>query len=166
MNVSSVSDINALISSAAGATITPNYISVVQRATVAGDSTARNTKLRAAMDPANATYGGFQDFFYDRLDLSQLSNFLNNATYTPYRLVFDIGVSVLTQLDKVMLATGCWFTAADLQDATTQTETATTGSVMLVAAANSPGYINSYKLYFNRAPDISTNFTTNQLPGF
>lgn len=158
-------DLSLMLSVAAGQSITSAMYTVLGvRATTSADaavSGGKNTKARVQMI-STATLTGILDVYYDRLDLSALTNF------SPILSATSPGTALSTLLNQIRDTYGIVFTMADLAAANTTDDGSGTGAcnLVLTALAASVGWINSVTIKFGPLPNISTAFLSTTLPGF
>ncbi len=155
----SAAELAALVSQAAGTTVTAAQMTFTTPTVVIGGESTKNTKLWAICN-ADAPVKGRKVVFYDRLNLADLSHF----GFEP--LSIDAGVSVYTVLDVIRDSIGITLTAADLEETTTVEDEDENVSVLLKAKATSLGYTGEYIFVAKPWPHISTVFSSDQLIGF
>lgn len=158
-------DLSLMLSALAGTTITSSQYSVTAvRATTSADSAVsggKNSKARVVMG-STSTFRGQVDVYYDRLDISKLTNF------SPILVSAQVGVDISALLNAIRDMYGIVFTMADLADATTQDDGTGTGActLLLQALAGSVGWFGSVTIKFAPLPNISTAFLSTTLTGF
>lgn len=160
-------DLSLMLSVAAGTSITSaNYTVLGVRATTSADlpaSGGKNSKARVSM-ASTATQRGTVDVYYDRLDLSALSNF------NPIKSNVPAGLDLFstTVMNAIRDMYGIIYTAADFADVSTVDDGTGSGAstITLTALAGSIGWINSVTIHFAPLPDISTAFMSAIMPGF
>jgi hypothetical protein len=156
-------DLSALISAAAGLTVTSSQYTVLGlRPTTSADlptSGGKNTKVAIQMN-VGAPMSGQMSLYYDRLDLGALANF------QPYLITGAPGTDVSVLLAVFRNQYGFTLTMADIADATAFTADDGNTHCVLTALATSLGYLNSFECVFAPLPNISTAFFSNVLTGF
>jgi hypothetical protein len=157
-------DLAALISAAAGVTVTSSQFTVVAlkpttTAEQAGVANGKNTKVHVSMN-AGAPLRGEMTLYYDRLDLGAWANF------SPVLLVAAPNNDVSTVLNTIRDQYGFTLTMNDIADVSTTVGGDGNTHVALTALASSPGYIGSFDCVFAPLPNISNLFYSSTLSGF
>lgn len=159
-------DLSLMLSVATGQTITSSMYTVqgVRATTTAeqsGVAGGKNSKARVLMG-ASATYRGYVDVYYDRLDVSDLANF------SPIKSSIAIGLDLYSTsvMNGIRDMYGINFTSVDFADVSTVDNGSGTAQVTLTALSQSPGWIGSVTISFASLPNISTTFSSTIMPGF
>jgi len=159
-------DLSLMLSVAIGQTITSAMytvqgVRVTTTAEQAGVAGGKNSKARMLMS-SSATYRGYVDVYYNRLDLSALSN------YSPIKSSVDIGLDLYssTVMNAIRDMYGIIFTSADFVDVSTVDDGTGTAQLTLTALSQSPGWIGNVTISFASLPNISTTFSSAIMPGF
>jgi hypothetical protein len=158
-------DLSLLISAAVGGTVaSADYTVLALRPTTSADlpaSGGKNTKIAIQMNPSSQ-YQGQINLFYDRLDLSQLTQF------SPIVSLASAGTPIASMLNQLRDTFGINFTAAELANTSTVDDGTGTGAcnLTITALSTSLGWINSVTVKFAPLPNISTAFLGNVLTGF
>jgi hypothetical protein len=159
-------DLSLMLSAATGQTITSSMYTVqgVRSTTTteqAGVANGRNSKARVLMN-GSASWRGYVDVYYDRLDLSALTNF------SPIKIATSIGLDLfsVTVMNAIRDMYGIIYTTADFADASTVDDGSGNAIITLTALPQSVGWINSVTIGFAGLPNIATAFSSPVLPGF
>lgn len=157
-------DLSAMISAAAGVTVTSSQYTIQAVAPTtaseqSGVAGGKNTKVSVLMN-SGAPLSGSMTLYYDRLDLGALSNF------QPYRLPGSPDVDVSTLLTQFCNMFGFTLTMNDIADATSYTASDGTIQVVLTALSTSLGFTGTFTAVFSGLPNISTAFMGTTMPGF
>lgn len=159
-------DLSLMLSAATGQTITSSMYTVqgVRTTTTteqSGVAGGKNSKARVSMN-SSVTWQGYVDVYYDRLDLSALTNF------SPIKASVSVGMDLFssTVMNAIRDMYGIVYTSADFADASTVDDGTGTAQLTLTALSQSVGWINSVTIKFASLPNISTTFSSTIMPGF
>jgi hypothetical protein len=163
--LNSSDDLAAMISAASGVTVTSSMFTIAAMkptttAEQAGVANGKNTKVHVVMN-SGATLRGEMTLYYDRLNLSQLSNF------NPYLLSANPnGIDITALLATFFNQYGFTLTMNDLADAVSSQDANGNTQITLTALSTSLGFTGTFNCKFAPLPPISGIFYSNILAGF
>lgn len=157
----SAADLAALVSQAAGTTVTADQLTFTTPTAPAQGESTKNTKLWAICKDT-APVKGRKVVFYDRLNLARM----DNPAFAYESISMDSGGTVYNALTTIRDATGITFTQADLEETPVLTDDEGNISVVVRAKATSLGFTGEFLFKAKPWPHISTIFTSDQLIGF
>lgn len=160
--VTSVADLIAAINVASGVTFTASdLVFGTPRAATSGEITqfGKNTAVSVRASDTTTAVTGFTTFYYDRLNLSGLSNF----DLTTCMLGENLG-----KVDWAPIVQNYMNVPFNLAHLVEHISATVSGkvNVQIEATTDSLGWFGSVTLKFGGYPDISTAFTDNKLQGF